>query len=61
MTGLLMVLTAMVLSLGVVLGLSGCAGGSGSSNSVQSYSVVITANDVTTGVQSSTNLTLTVQ
>jgi hypothetical protein len=61
MTRLSMVLTVMALSLGVLLGLSGCAGGSGIPDSAQSYNVVITAKDVTTGVQSSTNLTLTVQ
>jgi hypothetical protein len=60
MTRLSMVFSAMALSLGVVLGLSGCAGGGGS-KSAQSYSVVITAKHMGTGVQSTTNFTLTVQ
>jgi ABC-type oligopeptide transport system substrate-binding subunit len=61
MTRLSMVLSAMALSLVVVLGLSGCAGGSSSSMSAQSYSVAITAKDVTTDYQNTTNFTLTVQ
>jgi hypothetical protein len=61
MTRLSMVLRAMALSLGVALGLSGCTGGSSSSKSAQSYSVVITAKDVTTGYQNTINFTLTVQ
>ena len=64
-TRLSIVLTAMALSLGLTLGLSGCAGGSGNSQKAtqpaQSYTVVITAKDMTTGLQSSTNFTLTVQ
>jgi hypothetical protein len=56
------VLLAVGLSLGAVLGMSGCAGGSMATKPVaQTYTVVVTATDTTTKVQSSTNLTLTVQ
>jgi hypothetical protein len=56
----LMMLVATVLSLGVALGLSGCAG-NGNQHPAQNYTVVVTAKDVSTGVQSSTNIALTVQ
>ncbi len=53
------------LSLGAVLGISGCSGGNASSTATtaapQSYTMVVTAMDTTTKAQSSTNLTLTVQ
>jgi hypothetical protein len=52
-------------SLGALLmGLSGCAGGASNPPSIQpamNYTVVVTATDATTGVQHTTNLTLTVQ
>jgi Divergent InlB B-repeat domain len=53
------------LSLGAVLGISGCAGGSTPPTTTtaapQTYTVAVTATDTTTKAQSSTNLTLTVQ
>jgi hypothetical protein len=49
----------MALSLGAVLGLT-CCGGS-SSPTAKSYTVVVTATDVTTAAHSSINLTLNVQ
>ncbi len=55
-TPLLLALT--VLSLGTVLGLTGCGF---HSNPPSSYNVVVTATDATTGAHNSTNLTLTVQ
>jgi hypothetical protein len=55
----LTVLTVMALSLGAVLGLSGCGGSS--SATAKSYTVVVTATDVTTAAHSSINLTLNVQ
>jgi hypothetical protein len=54
-----------VVSLGALLmGLSGCGGSSSKLSSSQpatNYSVAVTATDATTGVQHTTNLTLTVQ
>jgi streptogramin lyase len=60
---LLATLTVATLSLGAVMGLSGCSGGgSGSSTpTAKNYTVVVTATDAITKTQSSTNLTLTVQ
>jgi hypothetical protein len=58
------VLALTVISLGaMLLGLSGCAGGSmaPSSQPATNYTVVVTATDATTSVQQTTNLTLTVQ
>jgi drug/metabolite transporter (DMT)-like permease len=55
-TPLMLVLA--VLSMGAVLGLSGCGS---HSNPPQSYTIVVTATDSTTGAHNSTNLTLTVQ
>jgi hypothetical protein len=59
------VLLAVGLSLGAVLGMSGCAGSMAPQSITkpvaQTYTVVVTATDTTTKVQSSTNLTLTVQ
>lgn len=58
------------LSLGTVLGISGCSGGSSAATppsppppppTAQTYTVVVTATDATTNIQSSANLTLTVQ
>ena len=48
---------------GTAMGLTGCSSGSGqqSNSSPQSYTVVVTATDQTTGAKSSANLTLTVQ
>jgi NHL repeat-containing protein len=57
-----LLLVTAALSLGAVLGLSGCSGNGGlSSQAAKSYTVVVTATDATTRVQSSTNLSLTVQ
>ena len=51
----------MVLSLGAVLGLSGCGGSTSPSATAKTYTVVVTATDVTTAAHSSINLTLNVQ
>ena len=57
-----LLLATAALSLGAVLGLSGCSGNGGlSSQAAKSYTIVVTATDATRGVQSSTNLTLTVR
>ena len=64
MPRLLLVLLAVGLSLGAVLGISGCAGGSmapAATTPAQTYTVVATATDATTKAQSSMNLMLTVQ
>jgi trimeric autotransporter adhesin len=60
---LLLMLFVVGLSLGTVLGISGCGGGSTATPPppAQTYTVVVTATDTTTNIQSSTNLTLTVQ
>ncbi|WP_172838102.1 choice-of-anchor D domain-containing protein [Terriglobus roseus] len=61
---LLAMLALVSLSLGAAMGLSGCAGnGSGSSGqtTAKTYTMVVTATDATTGLQGTTNLTLTVQ
>jgi trimeric autotransporter adhesin len=60
------VLLAVGLSLGAVLGISGCSGGSvtpptTTTPAAQTYTLVVTATDTTTKAQSTTNLTLTVQ
>jgi sugar lactone lactonase YvrE len=59
-----LMLLVVVLSLGTVMGISGCSGGSSSATPPpppQTYTVVVTATDATTNIQSSANLTLTVQ
>lgn len=64
MPRLLAVLLAVGISLGAVLGISGCAGGSTiptATTTPQSYTVVVTATDNVTQAKSMTNLTLTVQ
>jgi sugar lactone lactonase YvrE len=61
---LLLMLLVVGLSLGTVLGISGCGGGSTATPPpppAQTYTVVVTATDTTTNIQSMTNLTLTVQ
>jgi hypothetical protein len=50
-----------VLSLGAVLGLSGCGGSSSPGATAKSYPVVVTATNATTTAHSSINLTLNVQ
>jgi hypothetical protein len=60
MPRLTVALAVMVLSLGAALGLSGC-GGSSPSPTAKTYTVVVTATDVTTAAHSSINLTLNVQ
>jgi sugar lactone lactonase YvrE len=61
------VLLAVGLTLGAVLGISGCSGGGATppaattTPAAQSYTVVVTAMDSVTKAQSTTNLTLTVQ
>ncbi|MCU1253611.1 MAG: hypothetical protein JWQ49_6640, partial [Edaphobacter sp.] len=54
-------LTIMVLSLGSLLGLSGCGAISPANPTPKSYTVVVIATDVTTGAHSSMNVTLVVQ
>lgn len=51
------------LALGTMVTLSACSGGGNSSSgpTAQTYTLVVTATDATTGTRSSTNLTLTVQ
>ena len=62
MPRLFVALFAVALSLGAVLGLSGCGGGTGFFNQpAQSYTVKVIATDVKTGAAASTNVTLTVQ
>jgi hypothetical protein len=53
-------LAVMGLFLGALLGLSGC-GGSSANQTAKTYTVVVTATDVTTGAHTSTNITLNVQ
>jgi sugar lactone lactonase YvrE len=54
-------LAVMLLSLGALLGLSGCGGSSAANQTAKSYTVVVTATDVSTGAHASTNVTLNVQ
>jgi hypothetical protein len=54
-------LMVIVLSLGTVLGLSGCGEKSTVGPAEKSYTVVVTATDGTTGARSSANVTLNVQ
>jgi hypothetical protein len=64
MPRLFVVLFAMALSLGAVLGLSGCVSGDGNgffNQSVQSYTVKVIATDRKTGATASANVTLSVQ
>jgi hypothetical protein len=50
-----------VLALGAMVGLSGCSSNGFFNQAVTHYTVVVTATDVVTGANSSTNVTLTVQ
>jgi hypothetical protein len=53
---------AVGLSIGAVLGISGCGGSAEPKTTApQTYTIVVTATDTTNKVQSSTNLTLTVK
>jgi hypothetical protein len=61
MTRLTVALAITVLSLGAVLGLSGCGGKDAADQTAKSYIVAVTATDVTTGAHSSVNITLNVQ
>jgi hypothetical protein len=61
MPRLTVALAAMVLSLGTLLGLSGCGGSSSPGATAKSYTVVVTATDAITAAHSSINLTLNVQ
>jgi hypothetical protein len=59
-------LLAVAVSFGAVLGISGCSGGNATpppatTPSAQTYTLVVTATDTTTKVQSAMNLTLTIQ
>jgi hypothetical protein len=66
MSRLSLVLLALGLSIGSILGMTGCSGGSvtppaSTTPTAQNYIVVVTAKDATTGAQSSTNFILTVK
>jgi sugar lactone lactonase YvrE len=61
MPRLTVALVIMVMSLGSVLGLIGCGGNDVASQTAKSYTVAVTATDVTTGAHSSANVTLNVQ
>jgi hypothetical protein len=61
MPRLTVALAAMVLSLGALLGMSGCGGSSSPGATAKSYTVVVTATDAITAAHSSINLTLNVQ
>ncbi len=61
MPRLTVALAIMILSLGSVLGLSGCGGNDAANQTAKSYTVAVTATDVTTGAHSSVNVTLNVQ
>jgi hypothetical protein len=61
MPRLTVALAIIVLSLGSVLGLSGCGGNDAANQTAKSYTVAVTATDVTTGAHSSANITLNVQ
>ena len=54
-------LAVVLLSLGALLGLSGCGGSSAANPAAKSYTVVVTATDVSTGAHASTNVMLNVQ
>jgi hypothetical protein len=54
-------MAVMVLSLGAVLGLSGCGASSSPSETAKTYTVVVTATDAVTAAHNSINLTLNVQ
>ena len=57
-----LMLGVIALSLGAILGLSGCGTGAGFFNqSPQTYTVKVTATDTKTGAIAATNVTLTVQ
>ena len=59
MPRLCLALSAAILSLGMILGMSGCGGNY--YHAPQNYNVVVTATDLTTRAQVSTTLTLTLQ
>ena len=61
MPRLTVALAITVLSLGAVLGLSGCGGNSAPGATAKSYTVVVTATDATTTAHSSINVSLNVQ
>jgi streptogramin lyase len=61
MPSLTVALAVVVLSLGALLGLSGCGGSSAANQTAKSYTVVVTATDASTGAHTSTNVTLNVQ
>ena len=54
-------LAIMILSLGSVLGLSGCGVSDAANQTAKSYTVAVTATDVTTGAHSTANVTINVQ
>jgi hypothetical protein len=61
MPRLTVALAIAVLSLGALLGLSGCGGKDAANQTAKSYTVAVIATDVTTGAHSSANVTLNVQ
>jgi hypothetical protein len=62
MPRLFLALGMTALSLGAILGLSGCGTNNGFfEQSPQTYTVAVTATDIKTGATASTNVTLTVQ
>ena len=61
MPRLTVALAIMILSLGSVLGLSGCGVSDAANQTAKSYTVAVTATDVTTGAHSTANVTINVQ
>jgi sugar lactone lactonase YvrE len=60
MSRLMAMLALVAVSVGGVMSLSGCSSNGSSSPVARNYTIVVTAKDVTTGAQTSTTLTLTV-
>ena len=58
---LTLALAVMVLSMGALSGLTGCAGSGAANQTAKSYTVAVTATDATTGAHITTNVTLNVQ
>ena len=61
MPRLTVALAIMILSLGSVLGLSGCGVSDAANQTAKSYTVAVTATDVTTGAHSTANVIVNVQ
>jgi hypothetical protein len=58
---LTLALAVMVLSMGALSGLTGCAGSGAANQTAKSYTVAVTATDAITGAHITTNVTLNVQ